>query len=167
MISSAPCLLTVGLQHMCSCPQDPDESPHVLGMSGHYGFRCWPGLCKTQCIGAEWWSLLQGWSIRCRPPWCSSGLAAWEGFLFLLVSTLNFPILPTTFPWIGVKSGFGSITLCAVAWRATGLVLVPAEGMEAASPAPLPSHRAGHGHGTRPFLWRKEFFLTTTTKSQP
>lgn len=122
---------------------------------------------ELKCIGAERWSSLQVWSIRCRPPWCSSGLAAWEGFLFLIVSTLNFPVLPTRFPWIGVKSGFGSIALCAVSWRETGLVSVPAEGTEAASPALLPSHRAGHRHGTRLFLWRKEFFLTTATTKNP
>lgn len=90
------------------------------------------------------------------PPWCSDGSAAWESFLLLLASTLNFPVLPTTFPWIGVKSGFGSVLAPAQCLGEMGPVLVPVEGMEAASPACLclPS-TSRPGLRYPPALWSK------------
>ena len=162
------------------CPQHPAGSPCVLGASGHCGSWCWLGPSETRCIGAEQWSLPQGWGCRCWPPWCSDGSAAWESFLFLLVSMLNFPVSPMRSPWIGVKSALALHQPLRSAWERDRPGSGPSGGDGGTiTSTPLPSHcadwgcgthqlrKAGHGHGTRPFLQRKEVFLTTTKKKIP
>lgn len=127
------------------------------------------GTEQNSVHGCQVVELVVGLELLLPAPVVQRQLGSVGEFPFFIASRLNFPVPPAKFPWIRVKSGFGSVL--ASTWERDGPGSGPSKGDGGSmASAPSPSRHASRGHGPHqlhgaehgcsacPFLQRREFF---------
>lgn len=161
------------------CPRHPAGSPCELGASSPHGSCCCLGPSEVPCSGAEQRGgrgagAAAGPELPLPAPVVQQRLGSVGEFTSLISERHELSRTPRKVP---MRQGEIRVWLHNRPWERRGPVLVPAEGVEAASPAqPLPfcPDHQGHGtqqlcqawrgHSTQPVLWRKEFVFNNNNK---